>query len=281
MLTAFLAALLALGSTQPVAQDTTLRVSRGMRLEVGEIRGEVVISTWNRDAVGVTGAESRGALEMTLSSSAVRLRPGSRAGRNELDLRITVPEWMNVRVQGNRLDVSVRGTRGEISVETVGGDVQVDGGAGLVSVRSIQGDVGVSHARGRIEAISVNKDITLDKVEGDIYVETTNGDIDMTGVRSGSVRATTVNGEIGYRGTIQDDGRYVFSTHNGDVSVAVPENANATVMVATYQGDFESEFPIRLSGTSRDRQFSFTLGSGSARIELESFNGEIRLTRPR
>lgn len=279
MLTALLMAALALGAS-PAAQDTTVQVSRGARLEVTDLRGEVEISTWNRNAVGVADSEKGDALAVAAEGSTIRVRPRSHAGRSDTDVRITVPEWMNVRVQGNRLDVTVTGTRGEVSVETVGGDIRVDGGAGMVSLRSIQGDVRVRHANGRVEAISVNEDVSLEDVDGDVYVETTNGDVVMQGIRSGNARATTVNGDVLYRGTIVNDGRYVFSTHNGDVTVAVPENANATVVVSTYQGDFESEFPIRLSGTSRDRQFSFTLGSGSARLELESFNGEIKLTRP-
>jgi DUF4097 and DUF4098 domain-containing protein YvlB len=104
--------------------------------------------------------------------------------------------------------------------------------------------------------------------------------VTMSGIRSASTRATTMNGDIEYDGTIRDNGRYVFSTHNGDLAVSVPPNANTTVSVSTYHGEFESDFPVRLTGTGQDRQFTFTLGSGSARIELESFNGEIRLYRP-
>jgi hypothetical protein len=39
-------------------------------------------------------------------------------------------------------------------------------------------------------------------------------------------------------------------------------------------------FPVRVTG-SGDREFSLTLGNGSARIELESHNGTIHLVRPR
>jgi DUF4097 and DUF4098 domain-containing protein YvlB len=178
------------------------------------------------------------------------------------------------------VDVRVEGTRSEVSVETVGGDVSVEGGAGLVSVRSIQGEITVRGTRGRVEAMSVNEEVSLTAITGDIYVETTNGDVTIRETRSSAARATTVNGDVVYEGSIEEDGRYVFSTHNGDVSVTIPDNAGATVSVSTYHGEFESEFPVRLTGTTRDRQFTFTLGSGSARIELESFNGEIQLRRP-
>ena len=264
------------------AQDTVVAVERGTRLHVENHRGEVVISTWSRDAVRVRAIDlgERQRLSVGRSGSVLRVRPDGTRGPEDAELEIAVPAWMDIRVEGNQLDVGIRGGEGEISVETVGGDVVVEGGAGLVSVRTIQGEVGIRGAVGRIEAVSVNEDVTLTDVGGDLYVETTNGDITLQAARSTSVRATTVNGDIEYAGTIRDNGRYVFATHNGDMSITVPRETNAMVTVSTYHGEFESDFPVRLTGATRDRQFNFTLGSGSARLELESFNGEIRLRRP-
>jgi hypothetical protein len=269
-------------SFAPLQADTVIPVERGTRLDVDNFRGEVMVDVWSRGAIRVQSDLSRDqVVEIVRSGSVVRVRPRTRnGGPREADLVITVPEWMDIHVEGNQVDVGVAGTSGEITIETVGGDIEVDGGMGLVSVRSIQGEVDIRRARGRIEAESVNEEITLEDVDGEIYVQTTNGDVTMSGIRSASTRATTMNGDIEYDGTIRDNGRYVFSTHNGDLAVSVPPNANTTVSVSTYHGEFESDFPVRLTGTGQDRQFTFTLGSGSARIELESFNGEIRLYRP-
>lgn len=282
MLISLMVAALAAAAPPMAAQDTTVTVERGTRLHVDNHRGEVLITTWGRDAVRVRATElgDRQRLAVTRSGSVLRVRPDGSRGPQEADLEIVIPAWMDVRVEGNQLDVGIRGGQGEISIETIGGDVVVQGGAGLVAVRTIQGEVTIRGARGRIEAVSVNEDVTLSDIGGDLYVETTNGDITLHGIRSTSARATTVNGDIDYRGTIRDNGRYIFATHNGDIGVTVAAATNAMVTVSTYHGEFESEFPVRLTGATRDRQFNFTLGSGSARLELESFNGEIRLRRP-
>ena len=280
MLTELMVAALALGSL-PQA-DTVIPVERGVRLNVESFRGEVVIEAWDRDRVRVEADLDRSQrLDVVRTGSVLRVRPRQEAGPREADFRIAVPAWMDVRIEGNQVDVTVRGTTGEIAVETVGGDVQVEGGEGRVDLRSIQGEISLSGASGRIEAVSVNEAIHLTSVRGDIYVEATNGDISLRNIRSSATRATTVNGDIVYDGTIAADGHYVFATHNGDLMVTVPEGADALVSVSTYHGEFESDFPVRLTGTTRDRQFNFTLGTGSARIELESFNGEILLRRPR
>ncbi len=281
MYTPILIAALALAS--PQAADTIIPVEEGTRLVVDNFRGEVIVQAWDRSEVRVLGdLDRRQVLDASQTGSMLRIRARTlNGGPQDADFRITVPRWMDVSVNGNQVDVEVRGTEGEIDVETVGGDVTIEGGRDRISVRSIQGEVQVRSARGRVEAVSVNEEITLRDIEGEVYVETTNGDVTLRDVRSAWARATTVNGDILYHGTILDDGRYAFSTHNGDLEVTVAEGANVTVSVSTFHGEFESEFPVRLTGTTKDRQFNFTLGSGRARLELESFNGEILLRRPR
>ena len=91
----------------------------------------------------------------------------------------------------------------------------------------------------------------------------------------------TVNGDVIYEGTVQDGGRYLLSSHNGNITFAVPQGSNATLSVATFAGEFEADFPVTLTeASSGGKRFSFVLGSGSARVELESFGGTIHLRRP-
>lgn len=279
MVTAILLAALSVGA--PVqAVDTVFTVAQGERLEVNNFRGDVVVRAWNRDAVEIRADLSgRQTVEVVRTGRTVRVRPRSERGPQAADFEIRIPRWMSVRVEGTQTDATVLGTAAEISVETVSGDVVVEGGRGLISLRSIQGAVHLRGARGRVQVVSVSDDVTLEDVEGDIHVETTNGDVVLERIRSSATRATTVNGDISYDGTIADGGSYSFTTHNGDVSVLVSPDVSATVAVSTYHGEFHSEIPIRLTGTTLSRQFSFTLGSGGARLELESFNGELVLRR--
>src|ERR1051325_10969246 len=83
-----------------------------------------------------------------------------------------------------------------------------------------------------------------------------------------------------YDGTIKDGGRYRFSTHDGDLRVSIPEKSSVSVSVSTFDGDFSACFPVQLVGPKTKHRFTLTIGSGSARLELESFNGDIRLCRP-
>ncbi|HSH45959.1 MAG TPA: DUF4097 family beta strand repeat-containing protein [Longimicrobiales bacterium] len=258
-------------------QDTIVPVERGVRLDVENQRGQVTIAAWDRDEVSVEGD---GRLVLRRAGAVLRVRPDRTRGMREVDMRIRVPAWMVVRAGGNQVDVTVSGTRAAITAETVHGDIGVDGGGDLVSLRTVQGEVRARNSTGRLEVVSVNDDVAVTGVRGDVTIEATNGDIVMRDMASAAVQASTVNGDVEYTGTIADDGRYSLTTHNGDIILATPASANATVEVVTVQGDFESAFPVRMAGGSRDRQFEFTLGTGSARVRVESFNGSIRIRRP-
>jgi DUF4097 and DUF4098 domain-containing protein YvlB len=162
----------------------------------------------------------------------------------------------------------------------VKGDVTVKGGAEFVALESVEGMVSVAGASGRVEISAVNDDVRVDGVDGELVVEGVNGSVWLYGIKSGSVEATTVNGDIVYDGELREDGRYEFATHNGDIALAVGEKSDVTVGVATFSGSFESSFPISLSETKRGKRFKFTLGSGGATADLESFQGTIYVVRP-
>jgi DUF4097 and DUF4098 domain-containing protein YvlB len=192
---------------------------------------------------------------------------------------------MPVNLSGSYLEATIEGTSAEVTVETVHGNVRLVGGSGAVSLRSVMGVINVDKASGRVQATTVNEGIRIINVTGDITAETTNGDVFIENAQGASLEASTVNGDITFNGTVRDGGAYRLTTHSGDIRAGLGGAANATVFVRTFQGDFSSDFPIELpEGQGRDntsKRFNFTLGSGSARIEVQSFNGDIHLARGR
>ncbi|HXL53994.1 MAG TPA: DUF4097 family beta strand repeat-containing protein [Gemmatimonadales bacterium] len=274
-----LGTLAALALTQQT--DTTVPVRAGARLEVHNYGGEIAVKTWSRNAVRVVADHSsRDRISVDASEQVVRVKtePGRR-GPSQIDYAVTVPAWMALNLSGVYTDIKVDGAQNEITAETVQGEVTVLGGSGNVSLKSVMGAVTLEKARGRIDLSSVNEEIRATDVSGDITAETVNGDITLIQIESANAEANTVNGDITYDGTIKDGGRYRFGTHDGDVRVSVPEKANASVSVSTFNGDFSACFPVQLTGKTKHR-FNFTLGSGSARLELESFSGDIKICRP-
>ncbi len=261
--------------------DTTVSVRSGMRLDVSNFGGGIVVHGWSQNSVRVQASHSsRDHVDVVIEGSTVSVKAEGRRGMPQtVDYEISAPAWMELNLHGTYTDIEVDGTQGSVTAETVNGEVKVRGGSGHVTLKSVQGAVSLENAKGHIDLGSVNEDITVRNVSGDIAVETVSGSVTLEGVDAASVEVSTTNGDVQYDGTIKDGGRYSFSTNNGDVSISVPERANATVTVSTFNGDFDSSFPVSVTSTSKHR-FSFTIGSGSARLELETFNGDIKLHRP-
>ena len=280
MLTTLAAMMLSLGLQGQT--DTTFAVPAGASLSVNNFGGAIVVRGWNQDRVKVHAEHGRrGRVEVSIVGGTVTVKAGSRQGPpSVVDMEITVPAAMPLTLTGTYAEITVEGVTGPIRAETVEGEVNVRGGKGIITLRSIQGSVSLADASGRVEVTSVNEDIDVANVSGELKVETTNGEITMARIQSSNVEAATINGDVVYDGTIVDGGSYSFSSHNGDITVTVGERANVTITAATANGDIDASFPLPITSTPGKRRWTFKLGSGSARLEAESFQGDIELRRP-
>jgi DUF4097 and DUF4098 domain-containing protein YvlB len=268
--------------------DQTIDVAKGTRLVLSNNAGEVVVRSWDRDQVRIQASHgARETVSAETTDLTLRIRTqrasGSRGPGGLVDYQITVPRWMPVNLSGTYLDATIEGTTAEVTVETVHGNARVSGGNGSVSLRSVEGVITVDKASGRVQATTVNEGIRITNVSGEITAETTNGDIFIDNATTSNLEAFTVNGEVTFNGTIRDNGAYRLGTHNGDIRVGLGGANNATVFVRTFQGDFAADFPVQLpegqNARSGSKRFNFTLGNGSARLELQSFGGDIVLAR--
>jgi DUF4097 and DUF4098 domain-containing protein YvlB len=265
--------------------DQTIDVTKGTRLVLTNNAGEVVVRSWERDQVRIQASHTgREQVDAQTTDMTLRVRARSQRGPSGLvDYQVTVPRWMAVNLSGTYLEATIEGTQAEVTVETVHGNAKVVGGGGAVSLRSVEGIITVDKASGRVQATTVNEGIRISNVTGEITAETTNGDIVVENAQSSNLEASTVNGDVTFNGTIRDNGSYRLTTHGGDIRIGLGGAKNATVFVRTFQGDFSADFPIQLpegqSNRGGSKRFNFTLGTGSARIEAQSFNGDIVLAR--
>jgi DUF4097 and DUF4098 domain-containing protein YvlB len=260
--------------------DQTVPVTKGTQLFINNFAGEVVVQAWQQDQVRVRAHHSsRDRVNIRTAENAVRISSASTSGSPSVDYDIRVPAWMPVRISGQFNYIEVSGTQADIYAENVRGDIRVKDGSGVVSLKSIEGEITAEDVKGRLTVSSVNEGITLLRPSGEINAQTINGEITLTDAKATSLEVTTINGDVRYAGSIADNGLYRFNTHQGDVIIGVPDQVNATVSVRSYQGDFRSSFPFKAENTARGRRQTFTIGTGSAQIELESFGGDISLRR--
>lgn len=270
---------LMLATSTVVHTDTTIDVPQGSRLAIHNFGGDVVVRPWTKNAIRIEaehGPKTLVIVDRKGTSFEVRAH-GWRRAPMPVEFQITAPAWVSLDVESVNSDIEVTDWKSDVVAETVNGSVEVKGGRGLVRLQSIVGSVNLTGGEGRLQLSSVEDDVKAVDCVGEISAEAVNGSVVLERIQSRFVEAATVEGDVQFQGTIDEGGRYRFSTHSGDMNIVVPESADATVSVSTFSGGFESAFPVQMSEGGPGKSFRFTLGSGKALIELETFTGTINL----
>jgi len=269
-----------LAALAPAQQaDTTFAVDAS-RLEVTQLEGVVNVTAWDRDEMRVVAEydEDEGQLDIRQSGGTIHVAAKGEWGEPVYgELELYVPRGMAIEMTGVSLEVSIEGSAGDVTVSTAEGSIFLVGGAGNVALNAVDGDVTLAVASGKIAINAVDGDVSVSESDGAIAVTAVDGDVTLEGITSDNVSVNAVDGDISYDGTITDGGRYVLSTHDGDLDVLIPDGANARISIDTFSGDLDTDFPVELEGDFGKKRISFTVGTGKALVELSAFDGTISL----
>ncbi len=264
--------------------DTTFSFNKTGSVELGLMSGEISVTGWNRPEIKILAYSKRSMIETSLSNSRVALNlRGQRNGDGDSRYELMVPVGTRVTANSISGDITVKATAGETEISTVSGDVQLVDAVDRIAINTVSGDVHASKLRGRTRVEGVSSEISIEDVTGDLNAKAVSGDIVMRDIKSNSVRAETVSGEITYEGLVHSTGSYEFNAHSGDVRLAIPANTNAQLSLQTWSGEINSQFPMTMQTEDRGRRskrMTFTIGSGAgAHISAETFSGDITIER--
>lgn len=279
MITTAAVALTVLAAVQQT--DTTVSARGLARLELDNDGGQVVIGTWDRDEIRIVAEHSsRTFIEIERSGDVLSIEADARRGPTTIvDYDLTVPARLGLGVEGMFTDITIEGSDGEIEVETLQGAIRIVGGRGSIVAESTNGEISVEGAQGSIELNGVSRGIEIINSSGQITAESVGGSVIMRGITADMVEVGTVGGRIHYEGEIQDGGRYYFGSHGGRVTLQLPPDVNATVTAVSLTGNVRADYPGAPTRFNRRERESFTLGTGTARIEAETFSGSIVIER--
>ena len=91
---------------------------------------------------------------------------------------------------------------------------------------------------GDVEAVGLRGDVEASSVNGSVRVSTT-----------GLAEASTVNGSVeATLGRSDWSGSAQFTTVNGGITLTLPANLSAEVRAETVNGDFDTDFPLTVTG---------------------------------
>jgi DUF4097 and DUF4098 domain-containing protein YvlB len=151
-------------------------------------------------------------------------------------------------------DVHLENISGATHLHTSVTDLQVAELPGDLTLNS--DDLHVNQAKGQVRVVTHSKDIDLSQIYGDSYVENRDGRI-----------------------AIEPAGNYAIDAKNskGDVEVALPPNASATIDGRTHNGEILiSGYALKVNG-EESKTVSGKIGSGAARITLSTDVGDVTI----
>ncbi len=264
--------------------DTTYTFNKNGAITVSAESGDVVITGWARDQIRIHAESDENDIRFETTSD--RMTLGIAGGRRHGDTRfeVTVPYGVRVDARTQSGDISVRGTHGAVDVHAQSGDIRVDDVVNLLGITTVSGDVTAANVNGDVAISTISGDVTLTDARGTIDAASVSGSIVLREITSRLVRGKTTSGDVTYDGTIDRAGRYDLTSHSGDISLHIPRDADAQLTVSTWNGGIDSQFPITVKpgehvmGSGVSKHITFQIGGGSARINVETFNGDITIS---
>ena len=126
----------------------------------------------------------------------------------------------------------------------------------------------------------VNGSCDIDGVEGNVKASSINGRLNARGLM-GEARLSTINGPLNATFNQLDESKAIsLGSVNGNVTLVIPSNSNASVRAGTVHGGISSDFTLKVKhgeyvGHSMDGQ----IGTGGPKVKLGNVNGSIKVSR--
>lgn len=266
-----------------------------------EIRVEATKRVRHRDAAQARRLLNELGVEMTQVGGRVEVRTvyprrnnSERGMSARVDYVVSVPAGVAVAVKSISGSVLVTAVRGEVRAETVSGDVEVSATPNVALAKTISGnvtarDIGSANllSLGTVSGTVIATGLKVRALEA----STVSGNVRISGVQIERVEASCVSGNIEFDSPLSKGGRYEFTSHSGDVRIALSGGTGFELDADTFSGSVRSDLPITLRTLGREdrargrgrgtsnRAIRGSFGDASAILEVRSHSGSVVITK--
>jgi DUF4097 and DUF4098 domain-containing protein YvlB len=277
-----------INETRPLAADGRVRIEN--------IKGRIVVRTWAKPQVQVSGSLGKGVEKLEVSGDGrsldIRVKyPNSRGGWNlwgrddnrtePTILEVSVPQRASLDIDSVSADVDVQQMAGrKLEVSSVSGQVVVTASSpGEASVENVSGDTLLKITTGKLDAQSVSGDLRLlGGLSGDVDAESVSGNIELDAKALDRLDLSTVSGDANLSAALRPGGNIKAETLSGELRLRLPRETSARLHVETFSGDISGpDLHVKREEQGPGKSLDTTFGRGDGRIELESFSGDVRL----
>lgn len=289
--------LLSLSIGQALA-DTPINLSRdaapNVRLSISNVKGAVTVTAWDRNQVQVSGRLGDGAKPLSIDGSAsdmsIKVQSQGKSGwfawnsdtsMGATTLDVRVPKGASLDVDVVSAPMSIDGIDGgKIKVNTVSGKARVNARTPLAEVDSVSGNIELAGSAGKVSLQTVSGDILAPNVGEEAELQTVSGRIRVNGGPWRKLNLSTVSGDVQLGGSLAANGNFDVDSMSGDVQVVVPGNLSAIIHASTFSGDLRSDFgTVQKVEHGPGSELRATVGGGGAKMNIETFSGDLRIRR--
>ena len=228
-------------------------VNKGGKLIVEEVRGDVIITTWDKNQVKIHEIRK---MDVYTKGEAEAIFKDAKSIYRKEDNTVRVGAEGSYRsYMSSTFNINLP-TEFNIAIGTKGGDISVTELKGTAELSTSGGDIRLVRVDGRVNANTSGGDVLVEQNTQAVTVKTSGGDVDIIDVE-GEVDAKTSGGDISIR---NNKARVSAHTSGGDIEL---QNVGAEVDVRTSGGD------IDVDGSAGDISVSTSGGD----IELRNVKG--------
>lgn len=289
---------------EPVQSEQTVPTTSTVIVSFCGGTSTVTIRGWDRNEVHarVDGGESvdlksfsigderapASKIEVLIGSVGARRRERGGMCHSTGDLSLDVPRGAVVDLRTNQGDVDAENIA-RFRAQSMSGSITLRNITRSVDANAFNGDITVEKTKGPVALSSISGTIDVRDAEqsdpGDaLDIKSISGDVSVSNAKFGRVGASTVSGDVNWTGALSNGGQYKFSNTNGDITLVMPATSSFRVNAQTATGGAVStDFLLRSQGDTSFEKIAQNVrgvyGTGSAQLELTTFNGTIRLRK--
>lgn len=283
----------------PVLADTPIDQTRALAgdgtLSVSNVKGAVIIHTWDKSEVHITGTLGSNTPKLDISGDQSHLTikvknngsggglfnwgRDSRMGPTRLELN--VPRGINLDVTVVSARIKADGLKGgTLDLDTVSGNVEVQADSPAVKLNSVSGDIVLDGHAEDLDANTVSGDLRVRQVGSRASIQTVSGDIHLEGGTLQKASLDSVSGDIEVRAGLATDTTARLHSMSGDIRLGLRGKVQATFSAKTMSGDIRSVFgKVDSSTYGPGSSLHYATDDARGDVTLESLSGDIDIRK--
>jgi len=268
--------------------DRSGKASAKGRVIVENIAGSITVVGWDKKEIKVEGELGREVKELKFKTDKkksiikVIYKKDLRNVREGADLTIMIPRESRLEVECVSAGISVSKLKGSAELSSISGEVDFEGWCNSLDIESISGEINIDGGAREMSLESISGEINAEGKATEIEAESVSGSIVLKYETFLDASVETVSGSIRMVGDLDPKSRISCDVVNGSVTLVVPANVSAEFEASTFNGRISNDFGQKANRTSKyapGKELEFTNGDGDAQVELNSFNGDIKIRK--